>query len=216
MNPVLNDLIRRMTLKEDVKSSADSTSWHAHREAEKLTDQSYIGELNTFVEVSPSKEGRKAAYFILGAIGDNTADVRCAQILLKRATVETDKYVLSALLGGVAKLPKPKELPLDSVFLLLHEKRWLIRHAAIQALRKSESAGAEDQLLELLATTSDPYDKAYCHSILNNIGTHKSIPLLTQSLTSRKHDVKSSAEAAIAAIQARSSAQAKSVVSDPP
>ncbi len=200
---MLNDLIRRMTLKEDVKNSDDSTSWHAYREAEKLADHSYISELNNFVEVSPSKEERKAAYFILGAIGSNTADIRCAQILLKRVPIETDKYVLSALLGSVAKLPKPTELPLEAIFLLLHEKRWLVRHAAIQALRQSESAGAEDRLLELLATTSDPYDKVYCHSALNSIGTHRSIPLLTQSLTSRKRDVKSSAETAIAAIQAR-------------
>jgi HEAT repeat protein len=206
MIPALNDLVRRMTLKEDVKNSGDSTSWHAHREAEKLTDHSYIGELKSFVEVSPSKEERKAAYFILGGIGSNTADVRCAEILLRRTSIETDKYVLSALLGSVAKLPKPAELSLEAVFLLLHEKRWLVRHAAIQALRQSESAGAEERLLELLATTSDPHDKCYCHSTLNNIGSLRSIPLLTQSLTSRKRDVKSSAEAAIAAIQARHSA----------
>ena len=203
MRTLLNDLVKRMTLREDVKSSDESTSWHAHREAERLVDTSLIAELERFAEIAASKEERKAAYFILGAIGENTADVRCAQILMRRASTESDKYVLSVLLGGIEKLIKPEELSLAPVFSLLHDKRWLVRHAAIQALKRAVSPNAEHEVLALLATTTDPYDKAYCHATLGNIGTRQSLPLLAQSLTSRKRDVKSSAEAAMAAIQAR-------------
>ena len=203
MHPLLNDLVKRMTLREDVSSSDQSTSWHAHREAERLVDTSLIDELEGFVELATSKEERKAAYFVLGAIGQNTANVRCAEILVRRASVESDKYVLSVLLDGIAKLAKPEGLSLAPVFSLLHDKRWLVRHAAIQALKHSVLASAEDEVLAILATTTDPYDKAYCHATLGNIGTRQSLPLLAQSLTSRKRDVKSSAEAAMAAIQRR-------------
>jgi hypothetical protein len=62
---------------------------------------------------------------------------------------------------------------------------------------------AEDKLLEILATTSDPNDIIYCHSTLNQIGTRKALPALTQNMRSRKRDVKISAQAAIEAIEAR-------------
>ena len=57
-------------------------------------------------------------------------------------------------------------------------------------------------MLEILATTSDPYDVIYCHATLNQIGTRKALPALTQNLKSRKRDVKVSAQAAIEAIEA--------------
>jgi hypothetical protein len=60
-------------------------------------------------------------------------------------------------------------------------------------------------LLEILATTSNPYDVIYCHATLNQIGTRKALPALTQNLKSRKRDVKVSAQAAIEAIKARGS-----------
>jgi len=78
-----------------------------------------------------------------------------------------------------------------------------VRHSAIQSLKRCTSAEAEDRLLEILATTSDPYDVIYCHATLNQIGTHKALPALTQNLKSRKRDVKISAQAAIEAIKAR-------------
>jgi HEAT repeat protein len=208
MSLALNDLLERMVLTEVVASSAQSISWIAHREAEKLADTSLVDELQGVLKTSRSKEVRRAAYFILGALGRNTSDPRCAQILVNGAAIESDKYVLSALLDSLAPIHKSPELPLEPIFQRLHDKRWHVRHSAIQALRRSHSDEAESQLLVLLATTTDPDDRVYCHATLNDIGTRRSIPALSESLSSRTRDVRMSAELAIAAIQDREASPA--------
>jgi hypothetical protein len=54
-----------------------------------------------------------------------------------------------------------------------------------------------------LATTTDPQDMIYCHAMLNEIGTTKSLPFLEKSLSFRKRDVEQSARLAIEAIKSR-------------
>ncbi len=198
------DLIRRMTLKDVVEHSDDSVSWNAHREAERLSDEALIDEIESFLKTERTNAERSASHFILGAIGQNTGNDRCVHLLLACLPSESNKYVLSSLLGSIAKVSKPDDAQLGPVFELLHDRRWLVRHTAIQALGKTTSSIVEDQLLALLATTNDPYDKTYCHATLNKIGTLRAIPLLTTGLTSKKRDVKDSAKMAIAAIENRS------------
>ena len=65
VRPYLLDLIRRIALDEGQISSAQSVSWHAHREAEKLDDISMIPELQTFLSGKTRKDERSAVYFIL-------------------------------------------------------------------------------------------------------------------------------------------------------
>lgn len=197
------DLIQRMTVVDKVECSVDSTSWNAHREAEKLTDLCVIDALQAFMQASTSKEIRIAVYFVLGALGFNTRDERCARILLLQVAEVRDKYELAALLGSLAKVPKSADALLEPVFQLLADKRWLVRHGAIQALVHSKGHEVEDRILAHLAGTDEPHDKMYCHATLNKVGTVRSIPLLTEGLKSRKRDVKASAKAAIAAIEAR-------------
>jgi HEAT repeat protein len=196
-----------MTIKEVVTSSGDSVSWLAHREAERLSDDSLIDDLEVLVGSSKRKEVRKAAYFILGAIGKNTGSRKVAAILVSRSRSETDKYVLSSLLESLAKVEKPDAVSLEPVFDLLEEPRWLVRHAAINALTGARSGEAEERVLAHLKKTDDPFDKIYCHVTLNDIGTARSIPQISLSLTSRKPDVKGTAQDAIQAIHARQVAQ---------
>ncbi|MFZ6767363.1 HEAT repeat domain-containing protein [Undibacterium sp. Di26W] len=203
MNSELRNLLDRMTVKETVTNSDQSQSWHAHREAERLVDNTYIEELDVLLSVSKSKDERRAAYFILGAIGANTGAVRCAEILLKRVDFEKDKYVLSSLLDSFSKIDKPADISLDAIFRLLDEPRWLVRHSAIRSLRNTNSPAAEDYILAHLLKTDSPFDVTYCHSTLNQIGSLRSIPQISKSVGSRKRDVKISAEAAIRSIQMR-------------
>jgi len=184
-------------------NSENSISWHAHREAEQLADISMIDELKSFLVEKPSKEERSAAYFILGKIGTNSVSQRCATALIKYSTIETDKYLLSNILDRIADIPLEAEVELDPLFLLLNDKRWLVRRSAIQSLKGSENSNAETKLLDVLAAVTDPIDIVFCHSTLNRIGTRKSLPAIKQGLTSRKRDVKMSAQSAIEAIETR-------------
>ena len=193
-----------MSAKERVASSSQSVSWHAHREAERLSDPALLTELRSLVASSASKSELRALYFVLGALGANTSDVRCAYLLVERVPVEKDKYVLASVLEALAKIEKPADFPLEGVFERLSDNRWLVRHAAIGALLKTNSSVVEDRLLQHLASTNDPYDMIYCHVTLGSVGSAKCLPALQPGLASRKQDVKGSAEAAVRAIGLRS------------
>lgn len=204
MNPYLGDLVRRMTTVEQVTHSDRSLSWNAHREAEKLTDLSHLGDLEILVRTSKSKDERKAAYFILGALGENTSDPRCALVLAQQLGNEKDKYGLAASLEALAKIEKPRGFPLEAVYACLSDHRWLVRHAAIRALAKTCAVEVEDRLLQHLSLTNEPHEMIYCHATLGSVGSEKSLPALELGLASRKRDVKESAAFAIRAIKARS------------
>jgi HEAT repeat protein len=191
---------------EETANSVDSISWRAYREAEGLTDLSMIPELVAFLNSSPAKGHRQAAYFVLGKLGKNTQNPDCVASLLSCVPGEPDKYALATLLGGLADIRKPIHVDLAPVYRLLDDKRWLVRHSAIQALNNAESPEAEDRLLSVLATSADADDLIYCHATLNRIGTVKSLSRLREGLKSRKRDVKLSAQMAIEAIQARAAA----------
>lgn len=199
----LRDLLRRMTSEEVVVSSSQSVSWQAYREAERLTDERMVGELASLVRVSQSKDERRAAYFILGCIGRNTGTAAAAALLVERAAVESDKYMLQGLLDALAKLALAPALSLEPIYRHLNDSRWLVRHAAIRALSGASSPEAEEHVLALLAVTEDPHDKLYAHVTLGRIGTPRAIPFISPGAASRKRDVKISAEAAIQSIRAR-------------
>src|SRR5262245_29957606 len=123
-----------MSAKEPATSSDQSLSWQAHREAERISDLALLEDLAALVDSSKSKDDRKAAYFILGALGANTSDARCGLRLLEGLRREKDKYALAAALDALAKIVKPHEFPLQDILQHLSDKRWLVRHAAIRAL----------------------------------------------------------------------------------
>ena len=199
----LLNLIDRMTADEKAVSSSDSIPWHAHREAERLDDESLLGELGEYLTKRHSKDKRMAAYFIIGKIGKNCRSPDCASLLIAYTFEEKDKYALGSLLQQLAGLPKPESIDIGPLFLLLKDERRLVRHAAINSLQGCESAEAEDKLLDVLASTTDHFDAVYCHAVLNRIGTPKSLPALALNAESRKRDVKESARAAVAAIEVR-------------
>lgn len=204
MQEYIIELISRMTAKEDrCQNSDDSIVWHAHREAETLSDPSIVGELAEYVKKETDKKRRSAAYFILGKLGQKVRGTDCASILLLRSSDEQDKLVLSVLLDALKSIRKPRSLDLEPVYRLLGDGRWLVRYSAIKSLALTEAPEAEDRLIELLAKTTDPNDMTYCHATLSEIGSIKSLPYIQNNLGSRKLDVKQSAEWAIEAIKSR-------------
>lgn len=200
----LIELISRMTAKEDrCLNSDDSVAWHAHREVETLSDPSIVDELAEYLRTEKDRKRRTAAYFILGKLGRKVRTADCASILLLRLSNEHDKYVLSSLLDSLSWITKPRSLDLGPIYDLLHDDRWVVRSSAIDSLRLTEAPGAEDQVIDLLVTTTNPQDIVYCHATLNKIGSAKSLPYLEKNLDSRKRDVKLSAQLAIEAIKSR-------------
>lgn len=199
VRPYLEDLLERLADRTEVHSSSESISWAAHREAELLSDITMVNELADGARTLPTAK-RSGCYFTIGKIGLNLQDERCVAVLLDLLSSEDNQYNLDCLLQRVGEIPKGPGLDLSPVFPLLDDKRWLVRHAAIQALDRSANPQVEARVIAHISATSDPYDLTYCHAVLNHIGTRRALPVLEANLKSRKRDVKSSAKLAMQAI----------------
>ena len=203
MRASLTDLIARMAVCDGNINSNQSVSWLAHREAEALSDASLISELADFVQKESTQDSKKAAYFILGKLGEKFPESECAAFLLAQAKKERNKYVLATLLVALGHISKPSDLDLTPAYAFLADERWSVRHSAIQSLTRTNSPEVENMILRVLETTNDRYDVVYCQATLNEIGTAKAIPFIAKNLKSRKRDVRDSAQLAIEAIEAR-------------
>jgi len=210
MDKYLIELIGRMNYAGDqiMETGFDSSktiSWKALREAEKITNPDFIPQLMTFIENEKDKDKRDKAYFILGQIAKNIDDKTTGQFLINRIEKETDKYVISSMLGVLANVIKPKGTDFTPLIAATKDDRWLVRQKSIQAFAKSEDEIAEATLIDFLDTSEDPYELIYSNATLNKIGTPKAISHLEKHLKSRKRDVKLSAKFAIDEIKKRNS-----------
>jgi HEAT repeat protein len=208
MDMYLIELIDRMNDDSDHNiekgyNSADTISWKATREAEKISTIDFIEQLQNYIKIEKDKKKRDKAYFIIANIAKNTNDQHTAGFLIQRLKNEKDKYIISSLLYNLSKITKPKGTDLTSLIVATQSDKWLIRHSAIQAFVNTNDEIAESTLTNILDKTEDPYDIIYANSTLGKIGTLKSIPFLEQHLTSKKRDVKGSAQFAIEEIKKR-------------
>lgn len=203
MRLYLEEIISRMCLKEPGVSSADSKSWHAYREAERLSDAKIIQEICHYLENKRNAPERNSAYFILGKVGKNIANAEATRLLLACIATEVDKYALATALEMISELSLTADQDISMIINLLQDRRWLVRHAAIRALKSSKSVQAEEELIALLSETNDVYDKIYCHATLGVIGTAQALPAIQINTISRKPDLKVSALHAIESIKAR-------------
>lgn len=175
-----------------------TTSWIAHREAEKLDDVELIPRLIERIRIERKKDIRRDFYFILGHIGRNTGDIRAAKALLSQLAVETDKYILDSLFTA---LGRQRILPSCSdIIPFTRDSRWLVRQTAISALGSCPLPEAEETLIAILNFSSDHLDLTYASAALGKIGTKRAIPALMRMLDASTEDVKTSSLAALTQI----------------
>jgi HEAT repeat protein len=209
MNAQIKDLLQRMTHQDgpEVRSSADSRSLNAYREAERITDYVILSEAKAAVVPEKNKKIRAALYFLIAKVAVNLRHSDTSDFLIEQLRRETDKYVLKGLLDRIAELPKSEGTDLQPILDRLEDPRWLVRFSAIQALKLAVSPNAELALVDLLERSTDPYDINFANVTLNQIGSLQSIPALERHLSSRKRDMKDSAQLAIQTIRERHEGQ---------
>lgn len=195
MNEYLTDLINRMNDEsdKDKRNSAETISWQALREAEKLNDKDLIEPLSRYIESEKNKKNRDRAYFILGKLGKNLKDTQICDFLISRIKNEEDKYIISSLLDRISEIPKSELTNIEPLIKATENKQWQIRQSAIQALRLTKNQNAENVLIEILKTSKDQFDLTYSNSVLGDIGTEKSLPFLKVLIESSKEGVAHSA-----------------------
>ena len=207
MNEYLSDLLARMLDDSDRDmrpyDSSKTISWKALREAEKLTDVSFIPQLIEFIDKEKDKKKRDRAYFVLGKIAQNTNDLTSTKFLISRVDKETDKYVISYLLDRIQDLQKPKDIDIQPIVNAINNKNWQIKHSAITALRHTNNPLVEDVMINILENATSEYELGNAIGTLSNVGTKKSIPHLTKFVSHKKEDVSNSALYAIIAISGK-------------
>ena len=199
----MHELIGRMTVKERAVSSDESISWHAHREAEKISDASVFPLLMKIVEDNRQKKQkdiRDAAYFIMGKVLLRTFSREACEFLIRQLEKETDRYILSEILDLIKDLKLPADVDISLIIACTKHEKWDVRHSAIRALGASNTAESKEALAYFLNQEDENkynYEITYANAALGRIGTKEDIPLLEKHMNSRKHDMRDSARFAI-------------------
>jgi HEAT repeat protein len=205
----LTELIQRMIIKEEIKSSDSSISWKAYREAETLTDTSSYPILKNLIlqnSKPKDKKYRNAAYFIMGKLLKKTPINEFIDFYLQQMEVETDKYILSSMLDLVADIIIPINISTKILGSLAMNEKWLIRHSAISALCSSTTSESKQALYHYINQADEKtyrYEIIYANASLGKIGSVEDIPTLNKHIKSKINDIRYSAEYAIKSIQER-------------
>lgn len=213
-------LIGRINTREEhFTDSRETTSWKALREAERLDDPGLFPLLREIIEANEGKgkerrEVRKAAYFIYGRLMEKAFSPAEAPFFLGRLAVETDRYVLSAILDRVADwgrrgLLLPGEVDVSPVLTLTTDGRGWVRHDALRALSACPGEESREACAFYLRQEDEKayqYEIYYANIALQTIGKPAEIPLLERFLKSRRPDLRLTAEYAIRYIREREAA----------
>lgn len=203
----LYDLISRMTIQEHVTSSEESISWHAYREAERISDETVYPVLMKIVEENPkSNKVRRASYTIIGYCLRNAFNKEACVYLIQRLGVESNKYVVESILDGLARICIPDDVDMSLVIKCSQNEKWQIRHSAINALGSSATQTNRDALLFFVNQEDEKkysYEITYANASLGKIGLKDDIPFLEKHIKSRKRDIRDSAVFAIERIKER-------------
>jgi len=205
----LEELIARMNINEEVKSSNESVSWKAHREAEMLSDTllyPILKELILLNSKAKDKKNRDAAYFIMGKLIKNAPNDDGIAFYLKQLEIETDKYILSSMLDRLSDITIPTKIPIGIIVSLSTSSKWLIRHSAINSLGSSATLESKQALYFYINKDDEKkykYEITYANSSLGKIGSIEDIPIINQHIKSKIRDIRESAEFAIKRIQER-------------
>lgn len=197
MDLYLTDLLQRIgddTFPEGYVSSEDIPSWKACREAEKLTNESYIPQLIGYIEQQKDDKKRSDAYFVLGKICENTGNKEGIQFVIDRAYTEISSIYFSNIMNSIRCAKKPMEINLTPIFDLLHSNINIRNIQDVVAiLQHSENPQAEDEILAILNRFEDIDHFILWHSLyaLSSIGTRNSIPHLIRLTSHKKIDISS-------------------------
>ena len=205
----LKDLIKRMCNEDDCREG--SISWQARREAEKLSNKSFLPLLyNTIIEnqknTKRDKTIRISGYFIISSILKNSSDEFGCEFLIDRLNVETDKYILEHILGYLTLVDIPCSVDIEPIVHLSKSDMWLIRYSAIQALGSSATVKSKEALYFYLNQTDEKkykFEIIYANVAIGRIGKSEDIPVLEQHLSSKIADVRDSSLYAIESIKER-------------
>jgi hypothetical protein len=208
INPYLSQLVDRMLDNSYYKlivpyDSSKSIIWKALREAETLTDTSYIDNIIENIGTEKNKKQRDKLHFIIYRICENTASKKGLEFLIDTIDKETDKYIISAILDGIIYLQKPAQTDLTKIFNATNHKTWLVNQSAIRALQNTNNSKVEPFICNFL--DMQPLLKShaisYAITVLYNLGTPACLPSLERQTSNKSRNIKNEAKGTIETIK---------------
>ena len=216
-NEVL-DLIERMMTFEKGIISNQTTSWKAHREAEKLTDRNLLPILYEIVDENEGKDNdkpflRSCCYFIMRQITTSSFEHQDCEYIFKQLKNEfKDNLVLYSLFEVIchwrndANIYVPSDIDITPLTDIVMKKRGYIKHCAIQVLGCCPRKESREILRNILMEEDEKKHKeeiSWANVSLQDIGEPEDIPYLERFLKSRIPDNKNTAKFAIKLIKER-------------
>ena len=207
-------LVERMSCDEKPCNSDNSIRWYAYREAERKADREWLPYLQEIIDENKApkqKNIRRAVYFNARAILKKKYDADVCAFLMSALIFEQDKYILSAILDGLAWMKSSSDMDPGIITELSKHEKWLIRHSAIRALGSFPKEESKKALYFYLMQDDEKKYRneiIYANASLGKIGCEEDIPVLERHIRSRSRDIKESAKFAIGSIQERRGASA--------
>ncbi|MDQ0888561.1 HEAT repeat protein [Paenibacillus sp. V4I9] len=205
------NLINRMSTVDNAKSSDDSVSFRAHREAELINDKEMIPIVIDLIN-NPNRSQdtltRRDAYFILSKLLLKHENLEALRFLINQVKIESDRYVISSLLDRISELEKPETVDIEPIVQYIQNQNRTIRHSAIGALKKSRNPEARKVIVDILLRYKEDikknkYDIIYAVSTLSYIGNKDDLDLLGELSVSKIRDIRDSSIFAIESITKR-------------
>jgi HEAT repeat protein len=193
----LRELLDRMS-DDTPAANGQSTSFNAHREAEKLEDAAYVPLAAEMLQAEKRAERKRHLYFVLGHLGARSGAAQVEAIVRPALAAEKNGYTLAAALGALRRLPVLQDA--SDVRKLLHSKVQQVREAAILALRGDRTGAGERELIALLKRTRNRFELTYAVQTLGEIGDSAAIPALASLIHNRDASVKCAAIGALASV----------------
>lgn len=202
-------LLDEESLPDRILDLLDAPRWRFRRREARIKEQEVLPLLREYLEHRTNKSDtklRENAYRVFAKyLLTNFDPVHC-QFLIHRLEMETDKYVLDAMLTSIARLKLPDSVDIAPIAACSRSEAWQVRHSAIQALAASRTEVSREAVRYWVRQEDEKrnqFELIYANAALGYIGEPDDILLLEQHIHSHIRDVKDSALYAIHNIRQR-------------
>ncbi|MDE5593409.1 MAG: hypothetical protein K2I75_05695 [Clostridiales bacterium] len=214
----LLDLLDRMLIFEEGMISNQTTSWKAHREADKLSKRKLLPILYEIVDENEGEDKQKQflrsrCYYIIGQITIKKFKHEDCEYIFNRLKKEyKNNDVVYSLFEVIcnwrndANIFVPDDIDITPLVEIVTNKRGWIKRCAIQTLGCCPRKESRDVIRTILTQEDEKKHKEeirWANVALQHIGEHDDIPYLERFLKSRIPNSKITAQYAIQYIKER-------------
>lgn len=202
-------LLDELSLPDSIIGRLDAPKWCFWKWKDQIRGNEVFFLLREYITQRTEQADTKVrenAYSVFSKLLHRTFEVEHCQFLIDRLKKETNKYVLHTILSGISRLQLTEGIDVSSIVECSKNDEWMVRHAAIMALGKSNTDISREAVrywVEQKDEKQHKFEMIYANVALGYIGEPSDTTLLEQHIHSRIPDVKHSASYAIDNIKKR-------------